>query len=169
MSEKNIIVYPISANPPTLGHADIMRRAAHKFDTVFWVAAVDPDKSSYFPIDAKLAMMKDYVEHFGLTNVFVEHEGGSLVRYALKKKAKFILRGIRNTSDLHSEMDLAVGYRGVDRSIETICLFANPQLVMVSSTLVRQLATVGERVDQYLLPSVAEKVTSCIQKIKQNR
>lgn len=158
MSEKKIVVYPISANPPTFGHADIMQRAAKQFDMVYWVAAVDPDKVSMVPVETKLEMMKDYVNHYNLSNVVVEHWGGSLVRYAQQKDARIIIRGVRNTRDLHAEMDLATGYRGVDDQIETICFFSNPQLVMVSSTLVRQLAKVGESIDQYVLPSVAKKI-----------
>ena len=107
-------------------------------------------------------MMRDYVKHFGLANVFVEYHAGSIVRYCLSRKAKFILRGVRNTSDLQKEMDLSTGYRGVDDSVETICMFANPQLVMVSSSLVRQLANVDESISQYVLPSVEQKLTDCI-------
>ncbi|PCI28592.1 MAG: pantetheine-phosphate adenylyltransferase [SAR324 cluster bacterium] len=163
MVKESAVVYPISANPPTYGHADIMMRAARKFDRVYWVAAVDPEKIATFSVDVKLEMMRDYVDHYKLTNVVVEHWGGSLVRYVLQKEARFIIRGIRNTSDLHAEMDLATGYRGVDDDVETICFFSNPQLVMLSSTLVRQLAQVGERIDKYVLPSVEEKVMHCLQ------
>ncbi|MCP4298292.1 MAG: pantetheine-phosphate adenylyltransferase [Proteobacteria bacterium] len=161
-SKEYIAVYPISANPPTYGHADIMMRASRKFDKVFWVAAVDPDKSKLIPIQSKLDMMEDYVAHHQLSNVIVEHWGGSLVRYALNNNAQFIIRGIRNTSDLHSEMDLATGYRGVSDEVETVCFFSNPSLVMLSSTLVRQLSLVGEKIDQYVLPEVAEKFERCL-------
>ena len=166
MTSKNskvyIAIYPISANPPTYGHADIMVRAAKKFEQLFWVAAVDPDKTTVIPTSTKLEMMEDYVQYHNLTNVKVEYWDGSIVRYAQKKGAQFILRGIRNTKDLSVEMELATGYRGVSAEIETLCLFPNPELVMVSSTMIRQLARVGEQIDQYLLPTVAKKFEACL-------
>jgi len=152
------VVYPISANPPTLGHADILRRACKKFKHVFWVAAINPNKTSAIPQEIQLAMMNDYVEHYALDNVTIANVAGSLMRYAIKMKVDFILRGVRNTSDLQAEMELSAGYRGINEEIETICFFANPGLVTISSSLVRELVTVGEKIDQYVVGGVAEKL-----------
>ncbi|MDH5559488.1 MAG: pantetheine-phosphate adenylyltransferase [Deltaproteobacteria bacterium] len=153
---KNIVVYPISANPPTFGHADILVRASRCFEQVYWVAAINSTKQSTIAPKVQLEMMRDYVEHFQLKNIHIEHFEGSLVRFAMSKQARFILRGIRNITDMQSEMDLATGYRGVSQEIETICFFSTPGLTMVSSSLVKELARVGENIDQYVLPSVAE-------------
>ena len=154
----NTVVYPISANPPTLGHADILHRACKKFKHVFWVAAINPNKKSAISQEVQLAMMNDYVEHYSLDNVTVAHVSGSLMRYAIKMNVDFILRGVRNTSDLQAEMELAAGYRGINQEIETICFFANPGLVTISSSLVRELAMVGEKIDQYVVSGVAKKL-----------
>jgi len=152
------VVYPISANPPTLGHADILRRACKKFKHVFWVAAINPNKKQTIPQEIQLEMMNDYVEHYSLDNVSVGYTEGSLMRYAIEMKVDFILRGVRNTSDLQAEMELAAGYRGINQDIETICFFANPGLVTISSSLVRELVMVGEKIDQYVVNGVAEKL-----------
>jgi len=163
-----IIVYPISANPPTFGHADILLRASKKFDQIYWVAAVNNDKKAIISVDTQLKMMNDYVSHYQLKNIISDSCDGSIVRYAQEKKADFILRGIRNLTDIQSEMDLAIGYRGISSDIETICMFANPGLNMVSSSLVRELAKVGERIDQYVLPSVSDELKQILSNLKSN-
>lgn len=155
---KKIIVYPSSSNPPTWGHADIMQRAACKFDLVYWVAAYNPSKQLSFSIDQRMAMMMDYVEYYKLNNVIVEAFSGAVARFALSKGAPYLLRGLRNTSDFHQELELSAGNRGINKELETICLFAKPHFATISSSLVRELALLGEQVDQYVLPSVADKM-----------
>lgn len=155
---KKIVVYPTSANPPTWGHADIMSRAAHKFDIVYWVAAVNPQKQLAFSVEQRTKMMQAYVDYYALTNVIVESHEGTIIRYAKEKQAQFLLRGLRNTSDFQMELDLAAGNRGIHKSIETVCLFAKPHFATISSALIRELARLGERIDQYVLPQISEEI-----------
>jgi pantetheine-phosphate adenylyltransferase len=157
MSEK-IIVYPISANPPTWGHADIMMRAANNFDKVYWVAAVNPGKSYMFTEEERLSMMKAYVTYYKLKNVEICSHEGTVARFAEEKGAQFLLRGLRNSSDYQMELELSVGNRGISKDIETICMFAKPHFATISSTLIRELAILNERIDQYVMPSIAKKI-----------
>ncbi len=161
---KKMIVYPISANPPTWGHADIMMRAAKTFDHVFWVVGTNILKKSDFSVEERMSMMKDYVDHYKLKNVSVDSYDGVMVRYAASKKAQFFLRGLRNTSDFQYELDLASGNRGIAKEIETICMFARPHFATISSALVRELALFGESIDQYVLPSFAEMIVERLRK-----
>lgn len=154
----SIVVYPTSANPPTWGHADIMYRAALKFNTVYWVAANNPNKKLEFPIALRMKMMKAYVEYYKLDNVIVDHFEGTIVRFAIDKKANFLLRGLRNTTDFQAELELAAGNRGICKEIETICFFAKPHYATISSKLIRELAKLGERIDQYVLPNLVEDI-----------
>lgn len=167
MSDKkseNIIVYPISANPPTWGHADVMMRAAKKFDKLYWVAAVNPNKPDpLFTEEERVEMMQAYVDYYKLTNVEVISHGGTLVRLAQKLKAGFLLRGLRNTTDFQHELEMSAGNRGIDKKIETICMFTKPHFATISSTLVRELAQLGERIDQYVLPSLTDKIKAKFQ------
>jgi len=156
---EKIVVYPISGNPPTWGHADVMMRAAGHFDKVFWVAAVNPQKQTIFTLDDRIDMMKAYVKYYKLNNVEVAGHAGTIIRYAEKVGAQFLLRGLRNTSDYQLEHDLAAGNRGINKNIETICMFTKPHFATISSTLVRELAILGERIDQYVLPSISQFVT----------
>lgn len=157
MSEK-IIVYPISANPPTWGHADIMMRAATHFDKVIWVAASNSHKTYMFTLEERLEMMQAYVHYYKLKNVEICSHEGTIARFAEKKGAAFLLRGLRNSSDYQMELELSVGNRGISKELETICLFAKPHFATISSTLIRELAQLNERIDQYVMPSIAKKI-----------
>jgi pantetheine-phosphate adenylyltransferase len=157
MSEK-IIVYPISANPPTWGHADIMMRAAKHFDLVYWVAAINPSKAYMFTLEERLEMMQAYVDYYKIKNVQVCPHEGTIARFAEEKKAEFLLRGLRNSSDYQMELELSVGNRGITRQVETICMFSKPHFATISSSLIRELALLNERIDQYVMPSIATKI-----------
>jgi len=160
MSKERIIVYPTSANPPTWGHADIMMRAAKKFDKLYWVAGINHKKQFDFTMEERLDMMRAYVNYYQLTNVIVTSFEGTIIRYAQSIGADYLLRGLRNTTDFQMELELAAGNRGMDKNIETICFFSKPHFATISSTLVRELATFGEKIDQYVLPSIAPKIIS---------
>ncbi|MBF0207776.1 MAG: pantetheine-phosphate adenylyltransferase [Oligoflexia bacterium] len=157
-----IVVYPTSANPPTWGHADVMYRAAKKFSTLYWVAAVNPSKILEFTVEQRVRMMRAYVDYYKLSNVIVDFHQGTIVRYALNKNAHFLLRGLRNTSDFQAELELSAGNRGIDKEIETICLFAKPHFATISSKLIRELATLGERIDQYVLPQLVDEIKNTL-------
>lgn len=160
MSEANTIVYPISANPPTWGHGDILMRAARKFEHVYWVAAINVKKQSEFTVDEKIQMMQAYVNYYKLTNVTVESWDGTIIRYADSKGAGFLLRGLRNSTDFQMELELAAGNRGINKNIETICMFSKPHFATISSSLIRELAILGEKIDQYVLPSIVPLIKS---------
>ncbi len=158
-----IIVYPISANPPTWGHADIMMRAATNFDHLYWVAGINPSKKYQFTNEERIEMMQAYVDYYKLDNVTVCAHEGAIVRFAEQKGAQFLLRGLRNTSDYQLELDLSVGNRGINKNIETICMFAKPHFATISSSLIRELAALNERIDQYVMPSLAKKIIEKVQ------
>lgn len=159
------VVYPISANPPTWGHADIMMRAAKCFDEVYWVAAINPNKPDPdFTPEERLKMMQAYVDYYKLDNVVVDSHAGTMVRYIRSKGAQFLLRGLRNTSDFQLELEMAAGNRGIDKEVETICMFTKPHFATISSSLVRELAILGEQIDQYVLRSLAPEIMAKLQK-----
>jgi len=155
---KKTIIYPISANPPTWGHADIMMRASKLFDEVYWVAAINPNKTYMFSLDERLEMMQAYVDYYKLKNVYVTSHTGTIARYAESVEAQFLLRGLRNSSDYQMELELSVGNRGISKNVETICMFSKPHFATISSSLIRELALLNERIDQYVMPSIAKKI-----------
>ncbi len=144
-----------------------MMRAASSFDHVYWVAAINPNKPNpAFTNQERAEMMQAYVDYFKLKNVTVEAHEGTIIRYAKANGAQFLLRGLRNTSDFQLELEMAAGNRGIQKDIETICMFTKPHFATISSSLVRELAILGERIDQYVLRSLADDITKKMQKIK---
>jgi pantetheine-phosphate adenylyltransferase len=151
-------VYPISGNPPTWGHADVMARAARVFRQVTWALAINPKKLYDTPEAVRLEMMGDYVRHLGLENVTVAAYRGATVRYAERIGAGVIIKGLRNANDLQAELEQAFGNRGINSGIETLVLFTQPRYGAISSSLIRELALLGEDIDEYVLPSVARRL-----------
>lgn len=148
------IVCPVSANPPTWGHADIMARGAKMFDRLYWAVGKNPDKSIPFDGEQQKQMLEVYVRHYGLDNVMVESFEGTAVGYAVKCKARYFLRGLRSGQDFQGEWELAWGNKGISEEMETIFLFCRPDLAPVSSSIVRQLAGLGENIERYVHPEI---------------
>lgn len=151
-------LYPISGNPPTWGHADVMERASKVFERVTWALAINPKKNYESSLDVRLEMMSDYVRHLKLENVTVTHYQGATVRYAEQIEAGVIVKGLRNATDLQAEMEQFFGNRGMNENVETVVFFTRPGYGLISSSLIRELALLGENIDDYVLPSVAEKL-----------
>lgn len=164
MKSKNqlIAVYAISGDPPTWGHADIMMRASKKFDRVYWAIAHNPAKDYLFSVEDKLRMMQVYLEYFQLNNVEILPIEGSVAQFAKKVKASFMIRGLRSSSDFQLEYELSIGNRGIAKNIETICMFTKPHYATVSSSIVRELARLEEKISQYVHPDVEKIVKDVI-------
>ncbi|MCH7477534.1 MAG: pantetheine-phosphate adenylyltransferase, partial [SAR324 cluster bacterium] len=89
---------------------------------------------------------------------------GATIRHAERVGADLILKGLRNASDLQAEMEQAVGNRGMNEAIETITLFTTPRYSVISSSLIRELALLGENIDAYVLPTVAARIREILKK-----
>lgn len=152
------MLYPISGNPPTWGHADVMERAARRFDRVTWALAVNPGKSYLFSREERMEMMEIYIRHFSLANVVVAAYEGATVRFAEQIGADLILKGLRNATDLQAEMEQAMGNQGINGEIETIAMFTSPRFSVISSSLIRELAQLGEDISPYVHPEVARRI-----------
>ncbi len=153
-----LAIYPISAQPPTLGHGNILRRAAACFVKLYWVAALSPEKETRLSLQSQIEIMQDYVKYYKLNNVEVAYFSGSIARYALEKEARFIVRGVRHGGDLDHEMSLSAGYRGITEEVEVVAFFADPKYSRISSSLVRELARIGEDISAYVIPATVGKI-----------
>jgi pantetheine-phosphate adenylyltransferase len=151
-------LYPISGNPPSWGHADVMERSARIFDKVTWALAVNPDKKYLFTAAQRMDMMGEYIRHFGLNNVTVAEYQGATVRFAQRIGASVIVKGVRNPLDLQTEMEQAQGNHNIDPAVETVALFTSPRYSVINSTLIRELALLGEDIEPYVIAPVAQKV-----------
>lgn len=152
-----LAVYPGSFDPITLGHVDIIRRAASLFDELEVLVVHNPDKAPRFSSSERVQLIKDSLEEASvdLSNVRVtELTSGLLVDYLREAGAKVLLKGFRNNVDLDYELPMAKVNRDLS-GIETIFIAADPQYGLVASSLVRQVAELGGPVENYVSKAVA--------------
>jgi pantetheine-phosphate adenylyltransferase len=136
-----IAIYPGSFDPITNGHWDIVRRALRLFDKVVVALAVNVNKKPLFPLATRMRMVRDVVA--GNPRVEVESFQGLLVEYARSRGARFLIRGLRAVADFEYEFQFAHMNRQLAPDIETIFLPTNEENFYVSSSLVREVGSMG--------------------------
>lgn len=153
MSEK-IAVVPGSFDPVTLGHLDIIKRAADIFDVVYIAVLNNSSKKPLFTVEERMDLLKRVTEHF--PNVRIESSTGLLIDYAKEKKAKAIIRGLRAVSDFEYEMQITSMNRFLDEHIETFFIMTKNQYSFLSSSIVKEVAKYGGNIRE-LVPAVVEQ------------
>lgn len=140
-----IAIYAGSFDPPTLGHVDVIRRAAALFDEVVVGVGNNPAKKYWFDLDARQAMMRTSAP----ANVRVVAFSGLLIDAARAAGATVILRGLRAPSDFDLEFRNGLANRDLS-GIETLFLLTDPANLFVSSSLVKEIAQNGGDVSRYV-------------------
>lgn len=133
-----VCVYAGSFDPVTIGHEDIIRRAAKLCDHLIVTVMYNPAKSGSFTVDQRMALLKKVTAD--IPNVEVDAWNGLMVDYVAKTKADYVVRGIRGTVDLESETNLAELNRRLLPGLETVFLLSRPELACISSSAVREAA-----------------------------
>jgi pantetheine-phosphate adenylyltransferase len=151
MSKNRIAVYPGTFDPITLGHEDIVRRAADLFDEVIVAVAGSTNKRTLFSLDERVALAESV---FKASNIKVVGFSGLLMQFVQDQGAQMVIRGLRAASDFEYEFQLAGMNRKLYPKLETIFLTPAEQYMFVSSSLVREVATLGGDVHQFLSPTV---------------
>jgi pantetheine-phosphate adenylyltransferase len=147
MSHPKKAFFPGSFDPFTKGHEDIVLRALALFDEVIIGIGQNSSKSRYFP----LAKMEEYIRKtFGGKPVSVVTYQNLTANVAHEYGAKFIVRGLRNTTDFEYENSISQVNRHIHNELETVFLITSPHLAPISSTIIRDLHRYGSPVDQYL-------------------
>ena len=150
-------IYPGSFDPITLGHLDIIRRAALCFDKVFVCVMDNCDKKSHmFPAEKRLEMLRRSVEE--LPNVEAELYRGLLADYAREKGGHVIVKGLRNATDFDLEYQMAAINRGIWAELETVFLPASVEYQHFSSTMVREMIRYRQPLEKYVPRAVAEEL-----------
>ncbi len=149
-------MYPGTFDPITLGHEDLVRRAAGIFERVVVAIAADPgsDKSPMFSIDERVDLAR--VALTGLENVEVRRYGGLTVDFATENELSVIVRGLRAVADFEYEFQLATMNRHLTAEVETVFLTPTDRYTFLSSTLVREIATLGGDVGDFVSPTVKD-------------
>jgi pantetheine-phosphate adenylyltransferase len=151
-----IAVYPGSFDPVTNGHVDIIERAAKIFDLVYVSIIVNPEKTPYFDIDDREVMLKAAVRH--IKKAKVDSFDGLLVDYAASKKARVIVRGLRAVSDFDYEFQMALTNLRMRPDIETVFIMTDYKYSYLSSSLVKQISSLGGNVSGLVPKIVANKL-----------
>jgi pantetheine-phosphate adenylyltransferase len=152
-----IAVVPGSFDPVTLGHLDVIERAAGLWDEVHVVVVHNPDKSALLPIAQRVALLERSIEDAGIVGniVIASWSMGLLVDYCTDVGAQVLVKGIRSQVDVAYETPMAIVNRHL-ADVETVFLLPNPANAHVSSSLVRQVSALGGDVSPYVPPAVHE-------------
>ena len=151
-----IAVYPGTFDPMTLGHQDLIRRGAGLFESVVVAVAAAHHKKTLFNLEERLDMVREVVAPLG--NVSVLPFTGLVRDFAVAQNAKAMLRGVRSVTDFDFEAQLAGMNRALAPDIETVFLTPDNRYQFISSTLVREIASLRGDVAQFVAPSVLARL-----------
>lgn len=145
-------VYPGTFDPITNGHTDLIQRASALFDEVVVAVAENPGKNPAFDFEKRVALAHEVLGH--LDNVSIVSFASLLVELARSLEADVILRGLRAVSDFEYEFQLAGMNRRLAPDLETMFLTPAEQYAYISSSLVREISSLGGDVSSFVHPSV---------------
>ena len=149
-------IYPGTFDPITLGHADVIARSLHVVEQVVVAVAPNPRKAPLFDLKERVELAKIATQ--GLTGVVVEPFDGLLVEYVRQRGAQAIIRGLRAVSDFEHEFQMALLNRKLDQNLETMFLMASEEYSYLTSSMVKEVASVGGPLHHFLHPEVAERI-----------
>ena len=147
-------MYPGTFDPFTNGHNDLVRRACRIFDHVVVSIAANPGKTPLFTLEQRVDLARRVLAD--VPNVEVRGYTGLTVDFARQQGLNVIMRGLRAVSDFEFEFQLATMSRHLNGEVETVFLTPTEQFNFISSTLIREIASLGGKVDEFVNPIVAE-------------
>lgn len=149
-----IALFPGTFDPITLGHQDLIQRAAKIFPEIIVAVAENKRKAPLFNLDQRVTMVEQALQH--IPNVLVVGFDNLLVDFAKQHKSAIILRGVRVTADFEYELQLSNVNRALNTNLETLFLTPSENFAFVSSTVVKELAQLGGDVSKFVHPAVAK-------------
>jgi pantetheine-phosphate adenylyltransferase len=147
-------IYPGTFDPITNGHLDILKRASQLFHKIIVVVSNNPHKNPLFTLEERKKLVEETVKD--IENVDVDVFDGLLVQYAKKKGASALIRGLRAVSDFDYEFQMALMNRKQMPELETVYLMPSAEYTYINSTIVKEVARLGGRIDCFLPPPVSE-------------
>lgn len=155
--EPKIAIYPGSFDPITYGHLDIIERASLLFTRVIIALAVNPVKvTPIFSLDERREMIEEAITN--LPNVQVAQADGLMVDFARQHQAVALIRGLRAVSDFEYEFQMALMNRKLAPRIITVFLMPHDNYTYLNSTIVREVASFGGDISQFVPPGVARRM-----------
>jgi pantetheine-phosphate adenylyltransferase len=154
-------IFPGSFDPITNGHLDVINRGMKLFDELVVAVGRSPVKNQLFTPEERVEMIAELVRK--LPGVSVEAFEGLTVEYATSRKADVILRGLRSLTDVQYEFQLAMTNRAV-AGIETIFIMTSEQYGFTSSTLIREIASLGGDLSNLIPKNIQERLKQRLNK-----
>jgi len=162
MTRKSVrAIFPGSFDPITNGHLDVINRGMKLFDELIIAVGRSPVKNQLFTPEERVEMIAELITD--MPSVSVESFEGLTVEYAAKKKADVILRGLRSLTDVQYEFQLAMTNRAV-AGIETIFIMTSEQYGFTSSTLIREVASLGGNLSNLVPQKVYDRMQQRLKK-----
>ena len=163
---KTLAVYPGSFDPITNGHVDLVKRGLRMFDEIIILIATNPDKTSLFSVEERLAMIGEIYKDND--RVRVDSYPGLLVDYVKKCGANVIFRGLRALSDFEYEFQMALMNRRLERGIETVFLMSGFKWFYTSSGIIKEAAKLGGSVKGMVPDPVCRKLQEKYAELKRS-
>ncbi len=147
-----LAVYAGSFDPVTLGHMDLVRRAARLFDRVVVAIGAHPTRTPLFTVDERLDLLR--VAAAALPNIEVTSFSGLLIHYCERIGARILIRGLRHGLDFEYELQIAQANADMSPEVETVFLPTSSKYGFITASLVREIASHGGDVSRYVPPNV---------------
>ncbi len=157
-------VYPGSFDPVTNGHVDIAERASRVFSRLVVAVVVNPAKESLFTVDERTEMLAESLSH--VPNIEIAHFSGLLVDFARERGASVIIRGLRALSDFEYEFQMASWNRKIGDNMETVFMMTSNEYAFLSSSMVREVASLGGCVAGFVPDHVAVRLARKFRKTR---
>ena len=162
-------LYPGTFDPITRGHLDLIKRSRKLFTRVVIGVASNPKKRPLFSLEERVSMIQQEINDLKLTNVEVIGFEELLVDFARKQNANVLIRGMRAVADFEYEFQLASMNRSLAPDIESVFLMPNESYSFISSTLVKEVATLNGDVSRFVAPHVLEALKQKLVQIRTER
>ncbi|AUC60237.1 pantetheine-phosphate adenylyltransferase CoaD [Cyanobacterium sp. HL-69] len=157
-----IAIYPGSFDPITLGHLDLIQRGSVLFEQIIVAVLKNPNKKPLFSLETRVKQIRLCTQD--IPNVEVDTFSGLTVEYAKLKQAGVLLRGLRVLSDFEQELQMAHINKTLANNVETVFLATNTEHSFVSSSVVKEIARFGGKIDHLVPEAIAPDIYKALQK-----
>ncbi|MFC5270376.1 pantetheine-phosphate adenylyltransferase [Adhaeribacter terreus] len=145
---KRIAIFPGSFDPFTNGHLDVVQRGTELFDEIIIAIGNNSNKKRAWEVEQMVEIIADIFKD--QPHITVQSYKGLTADFARQVGAKFLLRGLRNTTDFEYENTIAQANRHVNKDLETVFLITSPHLAAISSSIIREIHAYGGNVDDFI-------------------
>ncbi|WP_026464750.1 pantetheine-phosphate adenylyltransferase [Adhaeribacter aquaticus] len=159
-----IAIFPGSFDPFTNGHYDVVKRSIGLFDQIIIAIGNNSSKKRYIPVDLMVEIISEIFKQDAA--ISVQAYKGLTADFAKSVGAKFLLRGLRNTTDFEYENTIAQANRHVNKELETVFLITSPHLAAISSTIIREIHMYGGNVDDFIPFQISQHVDNSGQQMQ---